>query len=351
MRFDSERNRSSELTEPPNSCKIVYKGEPIPRIRGTWREAFLDDSQQETIDSASGFFAIPSIMSSKGSILLTGGTGKISSRITPLLASNGDTVLVASRSGKCPSLPNTIGVKFDWFDPATYTNPFSHSQVNTIFLIAPPIMDCLPPMKGFIDLAVQKGVKRLVLLSGSLLEVGDGPMMAQVSKYISLLGVEWTVLRPSWFMENFSEMEHGHSIRSEDRILTATGEGKVSFVSANDIAAVAFRALTDEVLHNTDHLILGPELFSYDDVAEILTKKLGREITHVKLTEDELADAMTNFGIPGDYASLLAQLDTAIKNGEEERLNSVILDVTGREPIRFQEFVERCVEKGVWMKK
>lgn len=66
--------------------------------------------------------------------------------------------------------------------------------------------------------------------------------------------------------ENFSEMEHGHSIRSEDRILTAAGEGKVSFVSADDIAAVAFRALTDEVLHNTDHLILGPELFSYDDV-------------------------------------------------------------------------------------
>jgi festuclavine dehydrogenase len=169
--------------------------------------------------------------------------------------------------------------------------------------------------------------------------------------------------------ENFSEMEHGHSIRSEDRILTAAGEGKVSFVSADDIAAVAFRALTDEVLHNTDHLILGPELFSYDDVrlfshlplpytcwqypkvAEILTKKLGREITHVKLTEDELADAMANFGIPGDYARLLAQLDTAIKNGEEERLNTVILDVTGREPTRFQEFVERCVEKGVWMKK
>jgi festuclavine dehydrogenase len=146
-------------------------------------------------------------MSSKGSILLTGGTGKISSRITPLLASNGDTVLVASRSGKCPSLPNTTGVKFDWFDPATYTNPFSHSQIDTIFLVAPPIMDCFPPMKAFIDLALQKGLKRLVLLSGSLLEVGDGPMMAQVLKYISLLGVEWTVLRPSWFMGMFAPIQ------------------------------------------------------------------------------------------------------------------------------------------------
>lgn len=139
-------------------------------------------------------------MSSKGSILLTGGTGKISSRITPLLASNGNTVLVASRSGKYPSFASTSGVKFDWFDSTTYTNPFSHSQISAIFLVAPPIMDCLPPMKAFIDLAVEKGVKRFVLLSASLLDVGDGPMMGQVSKYLSGLGVEWAVLRPTWFM-------------------------------------------------------------------------------------------------------------------------------------------------------
>jgi festuclavine dehydrogenase len=139
------------------------------------------------------------IMSSKGSILLTGGTGKVSSRIAPLLSSKGEAVLVASRSGKCPSIPNTTGVIFDWLDPATYNNPFSHSQINTVFLVAPPIMDCLPPMEAFIILALQKGVKRFVLLSGSLLEVGDGPMMAKVSKYITSLGVEWAVLRPSWF--------------------------------------------------------------------------------------------------------------------------------------------------------
>ena len=60
---------------------------------------------------------------------------------------------------------------------------------------------------------------------------------------------------------------------------------------------------------------------------------------------------MTNFGVPGDYARLLAQLDTAIKNGEEERLNSVVLDVTGREPTRFEDFADRCVEKSVWVKK
>jgi festuclavine dehydrogenase len=85
-------------------------------------------------------------------------------------------------------------------------------------------------------------------------------------------------------------------------------------------------------------------------VAELLTKKSGRKITHIKLSESQLAEAMTNLGIPVDYAKLLAQLDTVIKNGEEERLNSVILDITGHEPTRFQDFVDRCVESGVWVK-
>lgn len=147
-------------------------------------------------------------MSSKGNILLTGGTGKISSRITRLLSSNGNTVLVASRSGKCPPLPNTTGVEFDWLAPTTYSNPFTYSQIDAIFLVAPPIMDCLPPMKTFINLAVEKGVKRFVLLSASLLDVGDGPMMGQVSKSISSLGVEWAVLRPTWFMGTFSSFAH-----------------------------------------------------------------------------------------------------------------------------------------------
>jgi festuclavine dehydrogenase len=85
-------------------------------------------------------------------------------------------------------------------------------------------------------------------------------------------------------------------------------------------------------------------------VAELLAKSLGRKITHVKLSESQLAEAMTRFGIPVDYAKVLAQLDTAIKSGEEERLNSVILDVTAHEPTRFHDFVKRCVESGVWVK-
>lgn len=207
----------------------------------------------------------------KNHILLLGGTGKVSSRIAPLLCADGYSVILASRSGKSPSLPNCQGVPFDWFDETSYANPFTKCKdIKTIFIVAPPITDQLPPSKAFIDLAISRGIQRLVLLGASVLDDGDGPMMAAVSKYIISLGVEYAILKPTWFMENFSEMQHAYTIREQDCIITATGQGKVPFVSANDIAAVAFRALTDEVSHDTEHLILGPELFSYNEVCSMV---------------------------------------------------------------------------------
>lgn len=137
--------------------------------------------------------------SPKGTVLLLGGTGKVSSRIALLLSSAGYSTLLASRSGTSPTLPNVSGVKFDWGDTSTYSTPFS-SPISAIFLVGPPIIDMFTPMKTFIDLALSKGVKRFALLSASLLDVADGPAMSRVSKYLSEKVPEWAVLRPTWFM-------------------------------------------------------------------------------------------------------------------------------------------------------
>lgn len=102
-------------------------------------------------------------------------------------------------------------------------------------------------------------------------------------------------------------MHHLNTIRDSSQIITAAGNGKLPFVSADDIAAVAFHALTDEKAHNTDHFILGPELWSYGDVAGLLSKELGRTITHVCISEKELADGMRSFGVEERYAGMLAE--------------------------------------------
>ena len=120
-------------------------------------------------------------------------------------------------------------------------------------------------------------------------------------------------------IENFSVEQHHLTIRQHSCIYSATGEGQIPFVSIRDIAVVAFHALIDQPLHNTGYDIFGPELLSYDDLADILSKVLNRKITHMKLSESELAAGMHSNGIPEDYAKMLAALDERVANGEKAR--------------------------------
>ncbi len=139
------------------------------------------------------------------SILLTGGTGTTAMRLARLLQAANKRVILASRKGAVPE--PFSGVKFDWHDPATFPNPFAvDPTIESVYLVSPPgDPDVLGPMKPFIDLAVQKGVKRFVLLSVSTIEAG-GPAMGKVHEYLISLGVEYFVIRPSWFFGMFQSL-------------------------------------------------------------------------------------------------------------------------------------------------
>jgi festuclavine dehydrogenase len=130
-------------------------------------------------------------------ILLIGGTGKSATPLANLLLHANHPVVLTTRSGNVPT--PFKGVQFDWLDSSTYNIPFeSYGDIDRIYLIAPPVVDMFPPMKSLIDLAVEKGVKRFVLMSAGMLELG-GPAMGKVHQYLSTLDVEYCAVRPSWF--------------------------------------------------------------------------------------------------------------------------------------------------------
>ncbi|KAK1832820.1 hypothetical protein QBC39DRAFT_347552, partial [Podospora conica] len=176
--------------------------------------------------------------------------------------------------------------------------------------------------------------------------------MGKVHAYLRELGTRgkvesWAALRPSWFQQNLCEHEaHVRSIRDESKIYSATGDGKIPWVSADDIAAVAVQVLTRGERANTEFLVLGPELLSYDDVARILSEVLGRRIVHVDLSSAEYAKRHELFGMPENYANMLHSLDTAVKFGSENRTNDVVLSMTGVAPRRFLEMAQAV--KSVW---
>ncbi|KAI1138191.1 putative ergot alkaloid A [Hypoxylon sp. FL0543] len=283
--------------------------------------------------------------STSSAVLVTGGTGKVGSRLVPLLIEAGIPALVASRSGKAPA--GATGVHFDWDDEATW-QPILANPVRAVFIVAPAAPDQSPFIK-FVDQARARGVQRFVVLSASSVEEG-GPLMGGTHKRLRELGdegkVEWAVLRPTWFMQNFSEGYHVQTIKEENKIYSATGPGRIPWVAAEDIAAVGFQALTTPQPPNTDYLVLGPELLKYTDLADIFTSVLGRKITYHELTEAELAARFQQIGAPPEFAAVLAAMDTGIRNGAEDRTNDVVRTVGKKEPRRFREFVE--ANKAVW---
>jgi festuclavine dehydrogenase len=151
-------------------------------------------------------------LSSRGFILVLGGTGKVGKRIANQLASAAVPTLVASPSGKAPPNDWLTGVKFDWFDQSTWQNPWKAAGehgIRAIYLIAPPILDSAPAMIQFVDSAMAKGTRRFVLQSCTPIEAGDEWGMGQLHAYVRRLGNEgradWAVLRPTWFMGKVSQ--------------------------------------------------------------------------------------------------------------------------------------------------
>ena len=266
------------------------------------------------------------------SVLVTGGTGKTGRRVAELLRGRGVPARVATRS------PDTAGqVRFDWADAGSF--PDALAGVRAVYMVAPTgAADPLDAMRPFIDQAIDAGVARLVLLSASMLEEG-GPLMGAVHAYLKAEAPGWTALRPSWFMQNFSEQQHLETIRAEGRIYSATQDGRVPFIDAGDIAAVAVEALLGDDFGNGDLILTGLETLSYDEVAGMISASAGRPVAHHRLSLEELTSRFEAIGIPNGFAQALSGMDGAIAHGAEDRLTDAVEAVTGRKPKTFAEFV------------
>jgi len=211
-----------------------------------------------------------------------GGTGQTGSRVARLLHDGGFPLLIGSRKGSAPE--PFKAVRFDWSEPSTFGNPFdADPTIDRVYVVAPTFSNPLPTVKPFFDLAVSKGVKRIVVCGGSAVWKGPslfGPML----EYISELGIEYTILRPTWFIGGFFTLRqhfdrdgltttkenlgslYYESIRKRDEIFSVMEDGRVPFVSVDDIAEEAFKCLTKVESLNGEVFLLGPDLYTCDEV-------------------------------------------------------------------------------------
>ncbi|MFG2976459.1 NAD(P)H-binding protein [Streptomyces sp. NPDC048331] len=269
--------------------------------------------------------------------LVIGATGTTGSRTTAHLVAAGRHVKAGSR--RAAPVPGAEPVRFDWYDTTCFGDAVAGAD--SVYLV-PPVGDPDPAavMLPFLDRARAAGVRRAVLLSSSAITEG-GPAVGQVHRALPGLFDEWAVLRPSWFMQNFTGTHaHADSIRADGVILTAAGTGRVGFVDADDIAAVAAHALTDDRAPDGDLVLTGPEALSHDDIAAALTEVTGRPVAHHRLTYEALRDRLAA-AVPPEFAAMLAGMDRAIADGAEDRTTDTVLRLTGRPPRDFRTVAAR----------
>ncbi|KAJ2928684.1 hypothetical protein H1R20_g8386, partial [Candolleomyces eurysporus] len=226
------------------------------------------------------------------STLLTGGTSQIGLALAKRLRATGKDVIFGTRT------------------PSKVPSEYKH---------LPPItLNALEITKPFIDLAIGKGVKRFVLLSATIIEKGS-PMAGEIHEYLdSKPDIDYFVLRPTWFIENLFTAQ-AYSIRGQGEIVTVVPKGRIPFVSVEDIAQAAFEYIT-QGSSTKDKLIIGPEVLTYNEVAQILSEVIGKPITHRVISEEEQEARYTSFGMPPEYAGFLVAEEAKTDNDTEASL-------------------------------
>ena len=273
--------------------------------------------------------------------LVLGGTGKTGRRITRRLVEAG---LTARPGARTPAPPGsgTEPVRFDWDDRTSWQPALDGAA--GVYLVPPAYrLDHAPLMGELAGQAVELGASRLVVLSARGVDQGpDNPLIAAERAVRQAAGdrAAVTVVRPAWFMQNFTEAFFVPGIL-EGALVAPTGDGAEPFIDAEDIAAVAAAALTEDRHAGRDYDLSGPAALTFAEVAEVLSGYVGRPVQHVDPPLEQWQAGAVQSGLPADYAGMLGALFALIAAGQDAHLSTGVQDALGRAPVSFHEFAER----------
>jgi uncharacterized protein YbjT (DUF2867 family) len=192
---------------------------------------------------------------------------------------------------------------------------------------------------------VQSGVPRLVLLSGR------GEKEAERAEHaVRDSGAELTVLRSTWFAQNFSE-EYWQELVQGNEVVLPAGDTPEPFVDADDIADVAVAALTDDRHIGELYELTGPRLLTFAEAVREISRAVGREIRYVPVSVEDFTAAAVKEGVPSEIVEMLAFLFGEVLDGRNARLADGVQRALGREPRDFSDYARDAAATGIWNSK
>jgi uncharacterized protein YbjT (DUF2867 family) len=277
-------------------------------------------------------------------VLVLGAAGKSGRRLVPRLAARGVSVRGASRR------PGDGQVLFDWDRPETHRAALAGADA--VYLItADGVEDTTRQVGPFLQTAARSGVRRVVVVSSLLVEFPSTPPDSgrhRLEQQVRGSGLEWTILRPSFINQNFSEGFLLPGILAAGLVASTARDGKVAAVDADDIAAVAAAALTEPGHAGATYVLTGPEALTFDEAAAAISKAAGRPVRHQRITPDELTAILNQAGLPADYAASIVLSQVAIAEGHGAVVTDTVHDVGAKQPVRFVEYAAAAAAAGAW---
>lgn len=268
-------------------------------------------------------------------ILVIGGTGKTGRRVVEQLKNKGIKPRIGSRNA-------TPG--FDWNDKSTWVK--SLEGIERMYVTYYPDL-AIPGAKEAIQslttLAKELGVKKVVLLSGK------GEVEAEACEQIvANSGLEYTIVRASWFNQNWSESFFLDPILSGNVALPMS-DVLIPYVDADDIAEVATEVLLNDNFNGEIIEVTGPELITFKDIVTTIGKVSKRELNFFPITLEQYVDGMRQMQLPEDVIWLIEYLFShVLTNPNNQLISHDIERVLGRKATSFTKYAEETVKTGVW---
>ena len=269
-------------------------------------------------------------MNSATQHLIIGSTGKTGSRVMTGLKALGFKPKGASRNGE---------VHFDWDDPTSWSAALN--GIDVVYLTYYPdlaIPKAPEDISRFCALAKMKGVKHITLLSGR-----SEPAAQVCENIIIQSGISWTVVRASWFDQNFSEGLFRQFIMDGNIALPVTDITE-PFIDIDDIAEVVIASLTDDRHSGQLYEVTGPQLISFADIAARFSKHLNRKVNFESISIAEFESRLVRDGVPQGVIETLTYLFGEVLDGRSESTTDGVERALGRPATSFDEYIQKNMQ-------
>lgn len=282
--------------------------------------------------------------------LVIGSTGKVGRQVVKQLAEKGESVKAATRNAAFyKSASNQVeAVEFDYNKKETFEKALE--GVNKVFLVAIPLdPKAHEKLNPFIDAAIKTGLEHIVFVSALGVDYNEESSLRKVEQHIFRSGIPFTIIRPNFFMDNFTTGFIAPTIANLDGIYLSAADSKTNFIATADIGKAAVETLTNSENHlNKEYNISGSEALTHHEVAKIISETSGREIKYHPISDGDLKQSAIEAGVPEGEADQFVSLYQYTREGYFSHLESDFENITRTKPLTFKEFAKK--NSSHWIK-